>query len=592
MQTSAEIQMAVDEPQAFLPENVQIMNTLDAAKEYVSMGFSLIPISRNSKKPIIEWKKYQTEYPTTADLEEWFPNDKNMLAIVTGKISNLTVVDIDYDETEGKDGYKTISEFFDLTIKAPRARTPRGGSHVYFRHSGQRNKTGFIKDCDIRGEGGYVVAPPSSNGDGKGYTWKNSFKKFDIPDMPKKLATYLKNMKKEPTATEGTITKGIRDDSLFKCALKLAGTGMAENEVRAYIATMAKGCTPPFPFDEAMEKVRSAFSYAEDKIDITKGLVNLSAFYETSIPEQPMILSPWLKEGTIGLLTAPRGVGKTWFSLSVAMACGREGVHIGDWVTENPVDVLYIDGEMPAKELQERTFELSKTLEPPVKEMILLSTDYNTKRKMGIPNFAKQGWRDATLDLLQDRPEIKLVVVDNIASLMPGIDENSKQEWDNINQWLLHIRHMDRAVLVVHHAGKSGDQRGTSGREDNIDISITLKHPAGYVNTDGAKFEVAFTKSRGIYGNNVTPFVMQIIEQDGGLTWTTNETGKDTALLVPAMLGKGVPKKDIHTLIGITRQYVTKLRTRAIRAGNLDEKNCFTDKGKEIYGHIDIDKYL
>jgi hypothetical protein len=94
-----------------------------------------------------------------------------------------------------------------------------------------------------------------------------------------------------------------------------------------------------------------------------------------------------------------------------------------------------------------------------------------------------------------------LIILDNLSSLGGGIDENDNSELDKQLQWLIRLRHKGFAVIVVHHAGKSGDQRGASRREDILDTSIQLAAPDEdeFATSDdaGATFDLIFTKTRG-----------------------------------------------------------------------------------------------
>jgi putative DNA primase/helicase len=56
-----------------------------------------------------------------------------------------------------------------------------------------------------------------------------------------------------------------------------------------------------------------------------------------------------------------------------------------------------------------------------------------------------------------------------------GLRENDSDAWSPIQQWLLQLRRRGLAVLIVHHAGKTGGQRGTSRREDVLDSSFCLR---------------------------------------------------------------------------------------------------------------------
>jgi putative DNA primase/helicase len=121
---------------------------------------------------------------------------------------------------------------------------------------------------------------------------------------------------------------------------------------------------------------------------------------------------------------------------------------------------------MNAEEMRNRISSLiNGNFSKPTRPFGLYSNDllYLDNRKPPI-NLAKQTYRDHIYALLDKRTDIGLVILDNIAALIPGIDENSKQDWDPINQWLISLRILGLAVVLLHHAGKSGKQRGTSGR--------------------------------------------------------------------------------------------------------------------------------
>ena len=70
---------------------------------------------------------------------------------------------------------------------------------------------------------------------------------------------------------------------------------------------------------------------------------------------------------------------------------------------------------------------------------------------------------------------------------------------------LLRNRHAGRAVILLHHAGKGGAQRGTSRREDVLDTVISLRRPSDYCPEEGARFELYFEKCRGFYGDEAQP---------------------------------------------------------------------------------------
>jgi hypothetical protein len=89
---------------------------------------------------------------------------------LTCSIAGLIVIDCDTRE-----GYEAIQKLLPDALLYPIARTPRGGWHLWFIYpAGSKITIGthILPGVDFRGEGGFVVAPPSINGKGKGYTWQ------------------------------------------------------------------------------------------------------------------------------------------------------------------------------------------------------------------------------------------------------------------------------------------------------------------------------------------------------------------------------------------------------------------------------------
>ena len=104
-----------------------------------------------------------------------------MVGIPTGEKIGAWVLDVDVDPDKGVNGYDTLATLEAQHGPLPatrKAKTPRGGTHFYFKHSGPvRNRGALGVGLDIRGGGGFVIAPGSVMGDGRAYKWVN-------PDAP------------------------------------------------------------------------------------------------------------------------------------------------------------------------------------------------------------------------------------------------------------------------------------------------------------------------------------------------------------------------------------------------------------------------
>lgn len=133
-------------------------NIYEAARKYLSQGWSVIPIAAGSKRPVVRW--VQDGYADTrADfltLQAWFAGQDRNLAIVTGPVSGLIALDIDdpklYDEYINKYPTGLVST------------TPNGGYHLLYKYDGDdigNSVSRLASGLDVRGRHGYIVVEPS-----------------------------------------------------------------------------------------------------------------------------------------------------------------------------------------------------------------------------------------------------------------------------------------------------------------------------------------------------------------------------------------------------------------------------------------------
>jgi hypothetical protein len=150
---------------------------LSWARAYTQAQLTVIPCERRSKRPRLrQWKPYQEQSPTALDLVRWFGpwSSTDAVAIVTGRVSGgLEVLDFDAPELFPAWAERLQRRHADLLQALPVVRTPSGGYHVYFRSAGPTagnqklavdpaKPRGKYTLIETRGEGGYVLAPPSA----------------------------------------------------------------------------------------------------------------------------------------------------------------------------------------------------------------------------------------------------------------------------------------------------------------------------------------------------------------------------------------------------------------------------------------------
>jgi putative DNA primase/helicase len=179
------------------------------------------------------------------------------------------------------------------------------------------------------------------------------------------------------------------------------------------------------------------------------------------------LLSDWLCEGDYGIIFGPRGVAKTWFSLMIANAVATGGT-IGEWESPTVKKVLFIDGEMPADMIRDRLLGFGGT-----ENISLLNHEILFDRTQSVINVTNSQQQDALLQLCIQQ-DFKLMILDNLSVCAFGIKENDSFEWEQLHRWLLQFRRHGIAVILLHHAGKTGQIRGTTKREDAAAWVISL----------------------------------------------------------------------------------------------------------------------
>ncbi len=313
-------------------------------------------------------------------------------------------------------------------------------------------------------------------------------------------------------------------------------------------------------------------------------IMTTQEFHSLDIPPRQAYLYPWLKEDGITLATGERGIGKSFLAHGIANAITK-GESFGPWTCNLAAPVLILDGEMPATDLQERIEALHLNTDRPC-PLYLYSDALANQHGLPRAHLANESWREKMKSILLAR-HIKLWIVDNLASLAGGLDENLKKEWDPINTCLLELRFAGIATILLHHTNKEGLQRGTSAREDNIDVSIMLKKPSDYTAEDGCRFIVSFTKARvslaalPLIGE--TEFKLNQNES-GEYSWTWQNVKRERKKEILRMLDQGIGYDAIMKALNITKGYISRVRKDALVQGLVTPNGKLTDTGRLYVG--------
>jgi hypothetical protein len=230
-----------------------------AARDYLARGFSVIPCD-DAKHPIRGWKEFQFRKPTKKEIDEW-PENVAGVGIVTGKVSNLTVIDVD----PGGDT-SALSKLLGEDCVCPMAHTPRGGKHLYFLHSQAVTSAVDrpLAKIDTRSEGAVIQAPPTRGG---AYKWDDRLNLETIPlgVVPNDFVSAFISTTVGKTncnwVGDGKIfSDGRRNNDLFHLAYRLALGKEREEYIYSICKPIADWCH--FPDRELRNVISSAIKQA------------------------------------------------------------------------------------------------------------------------------------------------------------------------------------------------------------------------------------------------------------------------------------------------------------------------------------------
>jgi putative DNA primase/helicase len=182
------------------------------------------------------------------------------------------------------------------------------------------------------------------------------------------------------------------------------------------------------------------------------------------------------------------------------------------------------------------------------------------------PDLSQPGWHKHLEPLVQG---VDLIIVDNISTLCRSGNENDAESWQVVQLWAIQQKSAGRSVVFIHHAGKGGQQRGTSKREDVMDTVIALKRPEDYSAAQGARFEVHFEKARGFSGEEAESFVVQLQEERDQYIWLCDKVAESPYERAVGLLKSGMEQKDVAIDMSVNKSTVSRWAGKAKTDGRL-----------------------
>lgn len=509
------------------------MTVLDAALEYLEQGLCVIPICADQKRPLVKWLEYQTRHPTEEEWTEWFRLWPDcMVAVVTGRISNLYVADCDNDEA------LNFAATVGMTSTPVKVKTKRGW-HFYFRppaddeRRGPRagiNSTGIdwpkVPGLDFRGDGSYALLPPS-----KDYEWRIDtgfdldeasvwtdwrpaappaaagafvFEELDLSAIPVSLDSLLTEWDRTErfVRQEGFPNEKIptgRGNGRNERVMRYASEQIVEGHFgpalrlrcRKFMGHFFEDPLPEREFEdtmrsvEAMERRNHPERFDEDGLYIFRRAdVRVEEEERKESPRRLIVSSDaerLIKEGE----------GRSYIIEPWLRPASITQIHgySGSGKTLFLQTALYA---MAAGAPNFGPFEISRQAKVLYMDFELSQADMGRRllvldKMFGSAGDGLQIWapwidqQDINLrkqkgiaDLVDwiiwANPEV--IVIDTIRTAWSGLSENDAKEWSQVNELAIRLRNRGKAVIMLHHSNKPGDSG--LGREAGSTNQLTV----------------------------------------------------------------------------------------------------------------------
>ena len=468
----------------------------------------------------------------------WERHPEANIGIATGKISDLWVLDVDNKQSVEVgnilvgQGDLSVREIEDENGAIPETRyvdTGGGGRHYYFQYTDGcgGNRTGIRPGIDVRGDGGYVVAPPSIHVSGHFYRWGN----VDLlPDVaPRFIIALATQVESADTAVgpDDHVIEGGRNTYLHALGARyrrengyvdwqLFGLLMAHNHHQ---------CKPPLTSDEVRRIAANCAKYEYSPP------VDLSAWTGTSVPDIPeggdlavsiefLLTHPPVPPvplihgvidcGTGVLFGGQPNVGKSWMVMDMAVAVSTGRPWLDSFATDRG-GVLMIDEEGTEYGQYERFQMLfdGRDIAPfDVPLHVAIGSGIRLDTDVGVTRIRR----------MLERYKPRIVVLDSLVRLHSG-DENSAKSMANFFEITKKLmRTYETTFCFTHHVRKPSIESLDPGDLLRGTSEIRAWPDTIFVATPGdSSQEIIMHHVKSRYGKRMAPFrvLMQIDDETG-----------------------------------------------------------------------------
>jgi len=415
--------------------------------------------------------------------EWWTQHPKANIGIVTGQISGVVVIDIDI-KNNGFDSLEKLEARYGKLPATITVTTGGGGKHYYFKHPNRilKNAVNIMSGIDFRGDGGYIVAPPSTHASGNLYEWDNTelLKKGFIADIPewfidlltKHSCSVVPGMHGEQENKQNNeIPTGQRNNTLTSLAGSMHHRGMSKEAIREALCKENQlKCTPPLSSNEIDIIVNSVSRYEVKELAIKKNfiLTKLSDLIAEPEEEISYIVEGLLPSAGISLFAGKPKAGKTTLARDLAL-CIAQG--------KDFLNRTVIKGSVIYLALEEKRSEVKRHFE----DMGVIGDEEIYIHAASAPQNAI-----AELNELARIHTPRLIIVDPLFRFISVRDGNDYASVTKALEPLVNLARATKShIMCVHHLGKgerSGADAilGSTAIRAAVDTSLMLRRTDKY----------------------------------------------------------------------------------------------------------------
>ncbi len=421
------------------------------------------------KHPLTEHGFKDATIDSTQVTAWWHQWPDANIGIATGAVSGLLVVDCDPRNGGPAERVELIERFGPIPDTAEVV-TGGGGRHFFFRYGGGSVPKTLDQGIDLKGDGGYVVAPPSLHASGRRYEVdglagaKAFLKVATLPDWLREFISNARGgVRAEKTMTDAKWEPGKRNERLTSVAGTLRRPGMSREAIEAALLEENRlRCDPPLPEAEVRSIAASVARYEpslrEDHPGPRSAPGSLVTRRLADIEAKPV---NWLwpgriARGKVSIIAGNPGLGKSQVTASIAATVTTAGPWPVDHDQCTPGDVVFLSAEDdPADTLRPRLEAAGADLHC-VHLMEAVVSGYTGEGQQQKRTFNLQRDLEALSVKLAEIGNVAAVVIDPITAYLGDVDSHRNAEVRALLAPLsgLAAKH-GTAIIGVSHLNKS-----------------------------------------------------------------------------------------------------------------------------------------